>query len=135
MLVLKYRHVKRNLLTIITCQVINSISKNVTNFLLNQLKNVVHPYSYDLSNCYRTWYPFRPQSFCRRSRLYRTWPIFHIYVFGQISLIFEKFYTFIYLNKIYLMHPNVFKTQQLNFNSSFYVLNKGKLRFFDFTIY
>ena len=32
-------------------------------------------------------------------RLYRTWPLFHIYVFGQISLIFEKFYPFIYLNK------------------------------------
>ena len=32
-------------------------------------------------------------------RLYRTWPFFHIYVFGQISLVFEKFYLFIYLNK------------------------------------
>ena len=32
-------------------QVINLISKNITNFLLNQLKNIVHSYSYDLSNC------------------------------------------------------------------------------------
>ena len=40
-------------------------------------------------------------------RLYRTWPLFHIYVFGQISLIFKKFYPFIYQNEIYLMHPNV----------------------------
>ena len=31
--------------------------------------------------------------------LYRTLSPFHIYVFGRISLIFEKFYPFIYLNK------------------------------------
>ena len=48
---IKYHHVKRKLLTIIACRVINLISKNVTNFLLNQLNNVVHSYSYDLRNC------------------------------------------------------------------------------------
>ena len=74
-----------NLVGYNTCQVINLISKNVTNFLLNQLKNDVHPYNYDLSNCYGTWYSFRSQRFCRRSRLCQTWPLFHIYVFGQIG--------------------------------------------------
>ena len=32
-------------------------------------------------------------------RLYRTWPPFHIYDFGGISLICEKFYPFICPNK------------------------------------
>ena len=51
------------------------------------MKNVVHSYSYDLSNCNGTWSPFRSQLFCRRSRVHRTWPLFHIYVFGQISYV------------------------------------------------
>ena len=32
-------------------------------------------------------------------RFYRTWSLIHIYVFGQISLIFEKLYPLFYLNK------------------------------------
>ena len=67
-----------NLVGYKTFQVINLISKNVTNLVLNQLKNVVHSYSYNLSNCYGAWYPFRSQLFLSLIKyLLKTRSVFH----------------------------------------------------------
>ena len=97
-------------------QVINVLSKNVTNFLLNQLKNVVHPYSYDLSNCYGTWYPFTidPNSF----------------VGEAVCTELDPFFTFMFLVRLLLF--SLYKLQLLVYKDSFAENSLTKIYFFDY---
>lgn len=62
------------------------VARIIKNYLLKQLKNVLHSCSYGLRNGYRTCCPFRSEIFFRWSRqsktafVHRTWPLIHIYV-------------------------------------------------------